>query len=480
MKIGHESPLDLNVRVLVLNKDNQVVRESRFKNTATKRMTDSIALFLAGDASTDAQDTAAAPKGKWRPNFVSFGTTGIDAQPTSAQGLATVLDPRAFADKCPEPGNRDRPWFYSTSIGAHYEHFWNPQYGWGSEDNPDVACFRGELVTACRPEDEATWAENNWTTIQRLPLLRADVTTDAIGEREVAQDGYGTDVIFYSYASVKWVDQFFNPENGPSVPRIAISEVGLYELDSSSESGRHSLMAGFRVPTVEDIIYVDPGEVILVEWRVSIRALMPYEGVQDIYEIAPTGVSIYATVLDTKTVQLHAVVHGPSLVSQNVIWSMTNNSTNLTTLSSTGLLHLDESETSDVIYVQAKAAVNQELYSSAAVLTGLIRDLVTGLSVSVVNSSESDIQLQASVLGRGTFSQQVTWSMTGNESPDTTIDSSGLITLAFEETAAEITVTATSVDNNLVYTVAAVVLIDKTSGTYVISDFSVLTQEEGD
>lgn len=475
MKIGHESPLDLNVRVLVLSKDNRVVRESRFKNTATKRMTDSIALFLAGDASTYAQDTAAAPKGKWRPNFVSFGTTGIDAQPTSAQGLATVLDPRAFADKCPEPGNRDRPWFYSTSIGAHYEHFWNPQYGWGSEDNPDVACFRGELVTACRPEDEATWAENNWTTIQRLPLLRADVTTDAIGEREVAQDGYGTDVIFYSYASVKWVDQFFNPENGPSVPRIAISEVGLYELDSSSESSRHSLMAGFRVPTVEDIIYVDPGEVILVEWRVSIRALMPYEGVIDTYELTPTGISITAEEIDAKNVQLIAAVQGPSLVPQGVVWTMTGTDNPGTSISETGLVHLAVDEVNFVLFVKATSVLTPVVYSSAAVLTGLIKDMVTGVSVSVLSSDLMIVQLQAEVIGKGDITQNVSWSMTGATDPGTTIDNTGLIQIAFLETAHELTVTATSTDDTRVFSIAAVVLVDMVAGEYAISDFTILT-----
>ena len=66
--------------------------------------------------------------------------------------------------------------------------------------------------------------------------------------------------------------------------------------------------------------------------------------------------------------------------------------------------------------------------------------------------------------------------MTGAESPSTTISQTGLLTMDFEETADHFKVTATSVEDNRVYSVAAVVRIDKTAGTYVISDFTILTE----
>ena len=68
---------------------------------------------------------------------------------------------------------------------------------------------------------------------------------------------------------------------GPPLDRMAISEFGLYEKNNTDPHGLHTLLAGFRVPTVNDIVYVNKNEVILVEWRVTVRALMPYEGVQD-------------------------------------------------------------------------------------------------------------------------------------------------------------------------------------------------------
>lgn len=291
MLIDNETPLDLNVTVLVLDEKGNQVRRSQFKNTATRRMTQGIAMFLAGDAATYEDrgllGTPASGKGRWRPNFVSFGTTGIDQQPTTPQGIATVLDKEAFENKHPEPGQRTRPWFTSTALGStvsstgvKQDNFWNPELGWGTDPaNPDKACFQGELVTVTNKQDEDEWIEKGYKTIRRHQMLRADVTTDNSRERQVGQEGWSTDCVLYAYASVLWLDQFFNPPNGPSVPRIAISEVGLYEMDSDTDEGRHSLMAGFRVPTVDDIIYVDPGYVVLVEWRITVRALMPCESV---------------------------------------------------------------------------------------------------------------------------------------------------------------------------------------------------------
>jgi hypothetical protein len=65
--------------------------------------------------------------------------------------------------------------------------------------------------------------------------------------------------------------------------------------------------------------------------------------------------------------------------------------------------------------------------------------------------------------------------MTGATDPGTTIDNNGLIQIAFLETARELNVTATSTDDARVFSIAAVVLIDRVSGEYAISDFTILT-----
>ncbi len=53
-------------------------------------------------------------------------------------------------------------------------------------------------------------------------------------------------------------------------------------------------------------------------------------------------------------------------------------------------------------------------------------------------------QFTATVVGTGTYDHTVTWSVTGNASTGTSITSGGLLTVAADETAAHLTVTATS------------------------------------
>ena len=94
---------------------------------------------------------------------------------------------------------------------------------------------------------------------------------------------------------------------------------------------------------------------------------------------------------------------------------------------------------------------------------------VTGVVVSTTAEAPFDeaqtIQLTAAVQGTGEYTQNVTWSISGNEVEGTTISSTGLLTLAAGEFLTDetpvvehdITVTATSVDN------------DAISGTYTIT-----------
>jgi hypothetical protein len=72
---------------------------------------------------------------------------------------------------------------------------------------------------------------------------------------------------------------------------------------------------------------------------------------------------------------------------------------------------------------------------------------VTGVTVSPQNTSVSKggtAQFSAQVTGTGSYSQAVTWSVTGNTAGGTTISTTGLLTVAAGETAAALTVEVTS------------------------------------
>lgn len=292
-----QSNIALNVRVVVAkpgkNGIESIKSETRFKNTATRLMTDSICAYLTGAENS-------YKRGKGRPNYMGFGTMGIARQ--NNLKAATTVD--NFADKFPDVGERTRPWFESTSLALTTvtgpvnadkdgvsTHFWNPEWGWGKDafNNKKVLdpIFQGELCTCMKPGEEDTWRKNGWEEIERIPILRADVLSDCPGDIDYGMDGYNSQAIFYGYASVEWVRKLLHPTNGPQLDEMAISEFGLYEKNNTDPHGLETMLAGFRVPTPEDIVYVQDGEVILVEWRVSVRAIMPYEIVGTDHEGGP-------------------------------------------------------------------------------------------------------------------------------------------------------------------------------------------------
>ena len=103
-------------------------------------------------------------------------------------------------------------------------------------------------------------------------------------------------------------------------------------------------------------------------------------------------------------------------------------------------------ESGDVDVLQVKKA---EIALDAAV-RGLVED--TGATVSSVTVAPATAELghgasqvfTATVTGEGDPSQAVYWSVSGNESPKTTINADGKLKISLEETAATLTVTATS------------------------------------
>ena len=518
--LASQAQVLLNVRVVVGKPDAngriQVRTDRRFKNTATRLMTESICNYLTGAENT-------YKRGKGRPNYMGIGTMGIVKQPWRANDKAEVE--YGFDDKNYIDGVTTRPWFESTSLALTdvcgpknpdergiSQHYWDAEKGWGKDgftgEVSDEPIFQGELCTSRIPNHDGDPAEQDgWDLTGRIPILRADVLSDCPADWDYGVDGYCSQAIFYGYASVEWVHNLLNPTKktwvpdldpekaaqgkgtwrvdavGPQLDVMAVSEFGLYEKNNTDPHGLDTMLAGFRVPTEDDIVYVTDGEVILIEWRVSVRALMPNEGVGITSEPAPTGLNIYGEYLgetpqQDKKVQFTGVVRGPAGVRQGIVWSIDDDPaySSRTHIDDNGLLIVGKDETSVVVYVTGASAVDPFILSKTAVLTGLLKDFITGINLTTESITTSQIQFQATVLGRGSFSSGVTWALQGADSPNTTINQSGLLTLDFNETSDEFKVTARSTQDNAVYSVAAVVRIDNTAGTYVISDFTILTE----
>lgn len=328
-KLSSQAEAVLNVRVVVGKPQSdgtlKVKTDRRFKNTATRLMTESICNYLAGAENT-------YKRGHGRPNYMGIGTMGITKQPTDADAQAEVAD--NFEDTTYVSGETTRPWFESTSLAlttvcgpvntdtnGNNLHFWDPSMGWGKDgftgEPSTKPIFQGELCTNLRHyEDENEENKRVYDDIGRIPILRADVLSDCLADWDYGVDGYSSQVIFYAYASVEWVHNLLKPvykeivtdpatgeettvvhEVGPQLVKMAVSEFGLYEKNSTDPHGPETMLAGFRVPSADDLVYVTDGEVILIEWRVSVRAVMPNEKVGIANEPAPTGLNIYAEYL---------------------------------------------------------------------------------------------------------------------------------------------------------------------------------------
>lgn len=450
-----------NVRVVVLE-NNKIVQEKRFKNTTTRLLTQSICDFLSGA-------DVSYLRGVGRPNFVGLGTMGIKEQGDMS---ASTFEPQ-FSNTNPPAEDRTRPWYESTSLAltdvtgtvvkdntGKNPHFWNPKYGWGTPDNPDVPCFEGELCTAPDPADVEEWVINGWEPINRLPILRADIVSEEPENKDFGIDGYSSAAIFYSYASPQWINKLLEPHQftksnpndpyetepvGPQLSRIAISEFGLYEKNNSEPGGLTTMLAGFRVPNENDVIYLEKNQVLILEWRVSVRALMPYEGVEISTGPEPEGISVSGKIIDEEHLQFSKVVRGDDGVSQKVEWSVSNNENPGTNIDETGLLTVGAGEPADTLYVDCASAVKPDISTRSIVFLGSDMNQVYRVELTVGELTNMTIQHTATVTGKGTFSPDVIWRLVGNDSSNTTLSNTGLLTIGEDEHAEFLEVIAASV-----------------------------------
>lgn len=410
-KLSSQAEAVLNVRVVVGKPQPdgsiKVSTDKRFKNTATRLMTESICNYLAGAENT-------YKRGHGRPNYMGIGTMGITKQPTDANAQAEVAD--NFEDKDYVEGETTRPWFESTSLAlttvcgpvntdeeGNNLHFWDPAMGWGKDgftgEPSDEPIFQGELCTNLKHyADEGAEGEPVYDDIERIPILRADVLSDCPADWDYGVDGYSSQVIFYAYASVGWVHKLLKPtykeivedpnthektvvthEVGPQLEKMAVSEFGLYEKNNTDPHGLETMLAGFRVPTVDDIVYVTDGEVILIEWRVSVRAVMPNERVGSADEVGGFGISIRNEILDPYHIHYIATAGDTGERISEIGWMVTGNASSGTTIDTNGMLTIDEHETASRLVITAFLPYNTNISTSTIINISLI-DNQMGLS----------------------------------------------------------------------------------------------------
>ena len=187
-----------------------------------------------------------------------------------------------------------------------------------------------------------------------------------------------------------------------------------------------------------------------------------------------------ATVETGGTQQFNATVTGTGGVSQEVTWSVSGSNAG-TTISTTGLLTVATDETATTLTVKATAK-GDGITSGTATVTVTPPATITGVTVEPDNAEVEAGETQkftAKVEGTGDVRQEVTWSVEGKNSTSTTISATGLLTVADDETAAALTVTATAVGDKTKSGIATVTVTQPATITGVTVDPAAATVEAG-
>ena len=168
-----------------------------------------------------------------------------------------------------------------------------------------------------------------------------------------------------------------------------------------------------------------------------------------------TGVTVEpatATIQTGGEQQFTATVTGTGDYDETVTWTVEGAMSNGTTISTDGLLTVGADETAATLTVRATAS--DDTTSGTASVTVQIATTpptITGVTVTPASASLQTggiQQFNATVSGTGDYDQTVTWTVEGAASTGTTISTTGLLTVAADETAVTLTVIATSSGDN--------------------------------
>ena len=130
-------------------------------------------------------------------------------------------------------------------------------------------------------------------------------------------------------------------------------------------------------------------------------------------------------------------------------WSVIDNESNATTISQSGLLTVASDEPSGSITVRATSNVDGTVYDEKEIF--LLDEPIKIYNVTIDEEEKTVVYggvYKFTGRANGTASPEVSWSLTGANKAGTTIASDGTLTVAENETATSVVVTATSVFDN--------------------------------
>ena len=210
-----------------------------------------------------------------------------------------------------------------------------------------------------------------------------------------------------------------------------------------------------------------------------------YQGYQG--TVIVTGVTVSPptpAVLVGTSQEFTATVLGTGNPPQYVTWSVEDNEHDETIISTTGVLSVHLDETAETLTVRA-ASTHTTTESGTATVTVIsdpaLMPTVTGVTVTpstaTVNRGGSQT-FSATVTGTNNPPEDVTWTVEGGVD-GTSIDNNGLLTVAAGETAASLTVMATSTFDTTVSRTAVVTVPQPTVTGVILNTYTAVVLRGG-
>ena len=195
-----------------------------------------------------------------------------------------------------------------------------------------------------------------------------------------------------------------------------------------------------------------------------------------IYENQPIEVSLQLTPVETvvktgATQEFTAIVEGPEGTDTTVVWTVEGNNSNNTKVSENGVLTVAADETAETLKVKATSKADDRVSSEAIVI---VEKVVTKVNKVTVTPNE-DVKVKvgetqkfvATVEGENLTNTSVKWTVEGNSSANTKISEDGTLTVAADETAKTLTITAKAEADETVST-SVVVTLESTTAKEVV------------
>ena len=195
-----------------------------------------------------------------------------------------------------------------------------------------------------------------------------------------------------------------------------------------------------------------------------------------IYENQPIEVTVQLTPVETvvktgATQEFTAIVNGPEGTDTTVVWTVEGNNSNNTKVSENGVLTVSADETAETLKVKATSKADDRVSSEAIVI---VEKVVTKVNKVTVTPNE-DVKVKvgetqkfvATVEGENLTNTSVKWTVAGNSSANTKISEDGTLTVAADETAKTLTITAKAEADETVST-SVVVTLESTTAKEVV------------